>query len=68
MTDFRKEVEYWHDKVNDLTTSIYQVKDNALGNQFGEAAKWHAALSNVTAELRLLSAWLGRVARDFETC
>jgi hypothetical protein len=37
------------------------VKDGALQSPFGEHAKWHAKLSNVTAELGLLAAWLSRL-------
>jgi len=62
MSDLQKEAEHWHGRVDDLIETIYRVKDGALGNPFGEAAKWHNQLSGVTAELRLLHAWLARVA------
>ena len=62
MTDLQNDAGHWHNRINDLIDSIYQVKDNALSSPFGEDAKWHEKLSRVTAELRLLNAWLARVA------
>jgi len=61
MSDLQKDAEYWHRTTLELIELIYQVKDKALGDPFGEHARWHEILSRVTAELRLLSAWLARI-------
>ncbi len=67
MSDLKHEAERWHNKINELIDSIYQVKDNALGNPFGDDAKWHERLSRVAGELRLLHAWLTRVAAQWNS-
>jgi hypothetical protein len=61
MSDQKKDVAHWRGKITELVKVIYQVKDGALQSPFGEHAKWHAKLSNVTAELGLLAAWLSRL-------
>jgi hypothetical protein len=61
MSDLKKDAAHWRGKINELIKVIYQVKDGALQSPFGEHAQWHAKLSNVTAELGLLAAWLARL-------
>ncbi len=67
MSDLKHEAEHWQNKVNALIESIYQVKDNALGNPFDEGARWHERLSRVAGDLRLLHAWLTRVAAQWNS-
>jgi hypothetical protein len=61
MSDLQKDAEHWRSKVTELIKVIYQVKDGALRGPFGEDARWREKLSNVTAELGLLAAWLTRL-------
>jgi hypothetical protein len=61
MSDLKKDAAHWRGKINELIKVIYQVKDGALQSPFGEHAQWYAKLSNVTAELGLLAAWLSRL-------
>lgn len=61
MSDPQKDAEHWRGKVTELIKVIYQVKDGGLRSPFGENARWHEKLSNVTAELGLLAAWLTRL-------
>jgi hypothetical protein len=61
MNDLQKSAEHWRSKVAEPIKVIYQVKDGALGSPFGPDARWHGKLSNVTAELGLLDAWLDRL-------
>jgi hypothetical protein len=63
MSDLKKDAEHWRGKISELIKVIYQVKDGALHSPFGEDAKWHEKLSNVTAELGLLAAWLSRLGQ-----
>ena len=58
MSDLKKDVAHWRGKITELIKVIYQVKDGASQSPFGEHAQWHTKLSNVTAELGLLAAWL----------
>ena len=62
MSDLQKDAKHWHGRILDLIASIYQVKNEGLGRPFEEDGKWHENLSRVAAELRLLSAWLARLA------
>jgi hypothetical protein len=62
MSDLQRDTEHWHGRATKLIETIHQVKDGALSNPFGEDAKWHERLSGVATELRLLSAWLARLA------
>ena len=56
MSDLKKDAAHWRGKITELIKVIYQ-----LQSPFGEHAKWHAKLSNVTAELGLLAAWPSRL-------
>jgi len=60
MSDLKEDAARWRGKITELVKMIYQVKDGALRNPFGEDAKWHEKLSQVSAEPGLLAAWLSR--------
>ncbi len=61
MSDLQKEAEHWREKLTEDINAIYEVKDNALSHRWGADTQWHEKLSKVTADLRLLSAWLGHL-------
>ena len=48
MSDLQKDAEYWHRTTLELIESIYQVKDKALGDPFGEHARWHEILPELS--------------------
>ncbi len=62
MTPLQMDANHWHDKISEIIEEIYDVKDGALGRPFSENDKWHEKLSRVASELRLLGAWLHRLA------